>query len=479
MSRMFSVLILLCVLANTSMSLNVKGKVIKVKSVSELQSAINSANKGDSIVLADGLYKDAGIVELKGSEIKVSAASPGGVIFSGNSGFKITGSNCLLTGFQFKEGNIGKEKGKIIEVDGNYNVVSQCNFFNFISHNYIHFEEGAHHNQMLYCNMEAKPATKNAGPAVQITTSETTVSHTRIAYCTFVNFQGDGGDFGNEPIRIGLGKEQNNTSGSVVEFCYFENLGLADNETISIKSTYNVIRYNTFNNNPLGQLTFRTGNRNMAYGNFFFNSGGIRIKEGQDHAVFNNYFEGEGDPKYPSLKLMNFVLNKKTNVGLPLDRIHICNNTFYNAGDIDLGGEGLNPPDHVYFANNILFKKSGNILMNKNDKVAFTNNLYFGEAVVGMDLNASQMLNKDPQLLKGNGFFITNSKSPAVDAAVDFEHPMVDNPELDDDYNMELDVEGKKRTGKKDIGCYEQSSAKPINHPLNRKDVGPSYSLKP
>ena len=166
-----------------------------------------------------------------------------------------------------------------------------------------------------------------------------------LANCTFLNFDGEGGDFGNEPIRIGLGPEQNNTSGCIVEYCYFENVGLGDSESISLKSTFNVIRYNTCNNNPKAQFVFRTGNKNSAYGNFFINSGGIRIKEGGNHMVYNNYFEGASE--LSSLELMNFKLNQKTKVGDPLTNIFVFHNTFYNPGKIEFGGAGDNPPKNV------------------------------------------------------------------------------------------------------------------------------------
>lgn len=90
----------------------------------------------------------------------------------------------------------------------------------------ILLEKESQYNELTYCNLEAKPATMNAGSGIRITTSSKVVSHTKISHCTFVNFGGEGGDFGNEPIRIGVGVEQNNTSGAIVEYCYFENLGM-------------------------------------------------------------------------------------------------------------------------------------------------------------------------------------------------------------------------------------------------------------
>ena len=181
----------------------------KVSSLSELQSAINNAKKGDTILLASGKYKNGGIVSFTKDDITVMAERSGSVILTGNTAFKITASHSTLSGMQFIDGEVDGEKGKVVEVLGNYNQITQCNFSNVTSHNYIHIEADAHDNVISYCNLERKPAVHNAGPGIQINTSENTVSRTLITHCSFLDFDGEGGDFGNEPIRIGLGKEPN------------------------------------------------------------------------------------------------------------------------------------------------------------------------------------------------------------------------------------------------------------------------------
>ena len=457
----------------------VSAKKIKVNSIETLKKGVDKGSKGDTILLQNNTYKDAALIKINSDGIIIMAETPGGVIFTGNSSFKIMGSNNVISGFQFLNGDIGNEKEKIVEINGNNNIITQCNFFNYTSHNYIHFEEGAQHNQISYCNLEEKPAIHNAGPAIQVTTSPTIVNHTWIHHCTFLNFNGDGGDFGNEPIRIGLGKEQNNISGAIVEYCYFENLGLADNETISVKSTSNVIRYNTFNNNPLGQLTFRTGNKNSAYGNYFINSGGIRIKEGESHSVYNNYFQGKGSEKFATLKLMNFKMNQKSNIGLPLKNICIYNNTFYEPGAIELGGEGANPPDNVYFINNIFYKKSDSLISDFNDKVDFKNNIYFGGGSLGLKPSSFEFKNVDPLFFENkNHTYSLSINSPAIDNGIELIPNLLDNPEVDDDASLLLDINKSKRNRKKDIGCEEFIATLKYNNPLKKSDVGPSYLSK-
>ena len=259
---------------------NVRANTIYVSSIGEFQAAVDAAHANDVIVLANNTYSNTGLINIGTDGITVKAATPGGVIFNGNSQCLITGSHIIFSGFQYINGDVGVDilTGEVLRVYGNYNTITQCNFYGYTAHNFIHVNDGSHHTEISYCNLEAKAPIASSGPAIQITTSPTVVNYNKIRYCTFMNFAGAGGDFGNEPIRIGLGIEQNNISGTVVEFCYFENLGGGDGESVSVKSTFNVIRYNTFNNNPGGQLAFRSGSKNAAYGNFFINSGGVREK---------------------------------------------------------------------------------------------------------------------------------------------------------------------------------------------------------
>ena len=473
MKRMKNLLSLsMLVLLNVFM---VNAEIVKVKSVAELQSAIDAAKKGDVIELSDNSYSNIGQIKIDVSGITVKATTLGGVIFNGKSSFSISGNNNTVSGFQFKNINIGE--GEVCEIRGNYNILTQCNFFNCTSKHYIHTFEGSHDNEISYCNIEAKPPIMNGNCAIQVTTSVTVVNRTKIRYCTFLNFGGEGGDFGNEPIRIGLGVEQNNNSGCIVEYCYFENVGLGDSESISLKSTFNVIRYNTCNNNPKAQFVFRTGNKNSAYGNFFINSGGIRIKEGGNHMIYNNYFEGTAE--FPSLELMNFKLNQKTKVGEPLNNIFVYNNTFYNAGLVKLGGVGENPPKNVKIANNIFYKTAGTILADPNNNAQFINNLFYGSADLGIKFGKTEFIKVDPLLEKNNnGFYGLTVNSPAINKS-DKNYPSIlKNEMVENDANLMFDIEGQPRPAdktQKDIGCDEFSTEKAINHPLKKSQAGPSY----
>jgi hypothetical protein len=76
----------------------------------------------------------------------------------------------------------------------------------------------------------------------------------------------------------------------------------------------NVIRYNTFSNNLGSFVSFRNGNNNVAYGNFFINSSGIRFKQASNISVYNNYFF-QNDQPLKFVDVSNYVMHS---LGQPL-----------------------------------------------------------------------------------------------------------------------------------------------------------------
>jgi hypothetical protein len=460
--------------------------IINVSSISALQSAINSASAGDVIVLADGTYTNANIT-VGTDGITVKAATPGGVIFNGSSTCSITGNNNTFSGFQYKDGNCVDGTGNVFELDGNYNTLTQCNFYEIggLDLKYINFMDGKHHNVMSYCNIEAKPYNGtpndfklNNNCAVQVSVTPT-IGYNTIRYCTFMNFQGDQtGDVGCEPIRIGLGADQDYNSVTVVEYCYFENLGHGDSETISMKSQGNVVRYNTFNNNPLAQVVCRTGDKNRIYGNFFINSGGIRVKEGKHYMIYNNYFQGAGNIDFGSIELMQYTGTEPNRVS----DVYLYHNTFYNPGVIDLGGgSSTKSPLNIRFANNIFYKTGTSaILTNPGSNGNYLGNIFWGGAPLGRAYNSTEFRNVDPNLtLNSYSYYVLSSLSTnAIDSSNGTYTPIEDNPYVDVDPNLMLDIERQARPADKtlkDVGCDEYTTGAITNRRMTSCDAGPSY----
>src|SRR4051812_50095517 len=87
-------------------ALTASAATINVNSISSLQSAINAANAGDTIVMANGSYSISSTLNLaragtSASPITIKAASVGGVTISGSAGisFASPAAHVVLDGF--------------------------------------------------------------------------------------------------------------------------------------------------------------------------------------------------------------------------------------------------------------------------------------------------------------------------------------------------------------------------------------------
>jgi hypothetical protein len=326
-----------------------------VSSISALQNTINNTMvAGDIINLANGTYNNV-TLNIGKNNITVKAATPGGVYLNGTDDININGNYITFSGFQFTSGDIGT--AYLIEVYGSNNTLTQLNFSGYSAKKYIEVKAGTQYNEITYCNLEKKPATAEIGCTIQISTSPTVPGYHKIRYCSFQNYFGIGGDNGNEPIRVGLGVEALNVSRTIIEHCYFNDTGLGDGETVSIKCRENVIRYCTFTNQQNAMLSFRNGDNNVAYSNFFINAGGIRAKEANNIYCYNNYFENSGVGS--SADAISFVYVVPVAPATNLNNINFINNTLVNCGFVDMGSTG---PTNVTMANNIFYKTTGSSL---------------------------------------------------------------------------------------------------------------------
>nr|WP_315148620.1 chondroitinase-B domain-containing protein [uncultured Flavobacterium sp.] len=460
---------IVCFLLSISLFLTTsfKAATINVSSVPAMQTAINNSNAGDVIVLANGTYLNS-TLNIGKSNITVKAASPGGVFLNGTNDININGNYITFSGFQFTVGDIGSEI--VIEVYGSNNVLTQLNFSGYFSKKYIEVKAGTQYNEITYCNIEKKPAAAVSGCTIQISTSPTVIGYHKIRYCTFKDYYGLGGDFGNEPIRIGLSTENANKSRAIVEYCYFNNTGLGDSESISIKCQENTIRFCTFTNQQNAMLVFRNGDNNVAYSNFFINAGGIRVKEANNIYCYNNYFENSGVGG--SADAVTYIYDTTT-YPVVLSNINFIHNTFYNCGDIDMGGTGAT---NNTWANNIFQKSSGAIFSNANSGTTWAGNIYQGTLGISIP---SGMTNTNPLLVtNADGYKGLSASSPAIDAANSSYPAILDIAVINDDPSLLFDVGGKSRPTTitlKDVGSDEFTTGATTNHPLAVAEVGPSY----
>jgi hypothetical protein len=260
------------------------------------------------------------------------------------------------------------------------------------------------------------------------------VQHNQIDHNYFHDVTYGGGN-GWETIRAGLSFLAPSKAFTVIELNLFRNTA-GDPETISIKSSDNEIRYNTFREVP-GEMTLRHGNRNRVHGNYILGGGGgIRVC-GADHLIYNNYLAGLKSPR-------GIWLEGGDGDGTDVPgkqhyrvyRTQVVNNTVV-GGRIEVGGAHPLEPIDCVVANNI---SSG-------VREGGTGTKYAGN--ITSDAVAVAEIQK---LGPGN---------PAVDAAAAGFDFVTD------------DIDGQPRS-KSDVGADELSDAPATLHgPLTEKDVGP------
>jgi poly(beta-D-mannuronate) lyase len=287
------------------------GRTVMAGDAAALTAAVAAAAPGDCIVVADGSYAGF-MITAKGtaeSPIIVRAANRGKAVMTGDvqmigaayvvvEGFSYTGMassiakdshRCRITRSRFQLGvaratGVSKytridhnEFGPKASGNGHYIHATEMSEFSQIDHNYLH--------------------------------------------------DASGGGTSRDAVSLGCcGPEFDyHDTGNVFEYNLVVNCS-SDPEYISIKSSSNTVRYNTFRRNG-GTLTLRAGRKNQIYGNFILGGGGIRAYE-DDHKIFNNYIEA------------GTALSANGNGGghAPLRRATIVHNTF--LGGVSIGGTG-------------------------------------------------------------------------------------------------------------------------------------------
>jgi len=428
--------------------------------------AHRAAFPNDEIVWMPGTYSDI-FMNITKSDITVRAKFPGKTIFSGKSRLNVDGSKVKLIGFQFLGGDIGNKN--VIQTKGSNNLFSQINISGYRSWKYLVIKKESKRVKVSYCNFENRLNLDDKN-ILSIVVDEDKPGFHVIQYCSFKNFKGKGRDMGIEPIRIGVSTQKEYSSKSVVEYCYFTQCN-GDGEIISNKSADNVIRYNTFDNNPLSELVLRHGDGAAVYGNFFLNGkGGVRIKEGACHAVFNNYFSGLTERS---------IIVQSTEAD-PVRNITIAFNTFVKTGEIKLGGpkSGFSPKK-INIVNNIFMKPIKSCLSKPTGSEFILGNMYFGNLgipeIKGMKkMNVLMDRNK-------SGFYQINSASPARDVSVSNIPHISRNKELNVDVMLTHDILKKvrpKSASKKDIGCWEFQAGTELVPHVTKFNTGPRYLKK-
>ncbi|MEM7373396.1 MAG: chondroitinase-B domain-containing protein [Bacteroidota bacterium] len=434
----------------------------EVSSGGEFHTAQEQASAGDTIVWQSGVYADTRM-DINKDGIIVTAEPYGTVLFKGASRVIIHGDDVTFSGIQYVGGVIGNLD--VIRVYGSDVLITHVNIQNYTSFKYLRVYEESRRTSIRHCNFENRLNLDDQN-ILSILVDEEPGYH-KIQYCSFKNFEGIGLDEGIEPIRIGVSSQGHLDSRTLVEYCYFTRCN-GDGEIISHKSRQNVYRYNTFENNPVSELVLRHGDEGIVYGNFFINNmGGVRIREGSHHFIYNNYFEGLD-------KRVIYLMNDPAD---PLNDIHIYHNTIIHSEEVRLGGTGNHPPSNVFIANNVFANPKQRLFQEDTGNETWIANLSFG--TLGIDTPSTGLSHTDPALYENTkGFFQPESNSPVL-AAANAGYPAVPlYPGMEYDNELFLDVMKESRPvsiTERAIGASEFSSIVDVQPHATEMNTGPSY----
>lgn len=434
-------------------------RTVHVASVDGLVAALGTATAGDHITLKDGYYDF--ISPIRGSAvgtasdpIVIQAETDGGVELGGSYGFSLNNAAyVVIKGFKFTHdpgiSSVAFSCSDCVGVRITANTFTLSNENNKSSHWLGILGKSSDvrvdHNTFGYKTTEG---------AFLIVVGEDDVipQRTLIDHNMFRDQQYGGGD-GGECMIIGHSSQGRVRANTIVEYNTFERCN-GDAEVISVKSTGNVFRYNTFRDNA-GSLVFRHGSGQVAEGNKFLDGqNGIRVY-GADHRIINNYFEniptGGTSSSYALVIPGGTVAEDGTvaNAGYAQPRnVLVAHNTFVNnAVSIVIGSsssEEFKPVD-IIVANNIVTGSSGKLVQVNNGEISFSNNLVYaeGSAILG-NIPESGYVSLDPLLERAEGIYVPSGASPAIDAV-----------RAADSFGISKDILGNPRTGLYDLGAYE------------------------
>jgi len=434
--------------------MSVYGQLVSTNS--QLNTAISNASAGSTIILANQTWTDVQInINKTGTTenpIIIKAQTPGDVFFEGRSNISMGGSHIIFEGVVFQNASglitINDRIEPIIEFrDTSNNDCVNCTVRNIKVDGYngtsaqeedvfkwiIIYGE---YNEVSFSSFIGK---NGVGSIINDNHNNSTPDYSKIHHNYFADRVPVNNDVNGlndqDAIRIGVSTTSLSDSFTEVYDNLFNNWS-GEVEIISNKSGSNKYYNNTFRDYQ-GTLTLRHGNNTEVFGNYFFGnnnafSGGVRII-GEDHKVYNNYFEGlryrkpngSGSNTTGALNVMNGLDNSPLSGYYQVKNVQVVNNTLV---DCDLGiriGTSLSgatlEPENLIVANNIILGSDINAFQiltlpsgNSSNEGNITQN---GSWDLTNGVNSNQTVTSG-LLSNGSDFYRITTESAAIDAAV-------------------------------------------------------------
>ncbi|MDP1631259.1 MAG: polysaccharide lyase 6 family protein [Caulobacter sp.] len=398
--------------------------------------AMKAARAGDTIVLADGEWRDFQMLVVgqgqAGKPITVTAQTPGGVRMTGQSNLRMAGQYLVVSNLVFIDGH--SPTGEVISfrrsrelratdsrvtgivVDG-FNKPDRREADNWVA---LYGD----HNRFDHSTLVGKT---NAGTTLVVVRDEQQglANHHRIDH-NYFGHRPSLGSNGGETMRVGTSHDAASDSFTTVEFNWFERCD-GEVEIISNKSGANIYRGNVFFESQ-GALTLRHGDGNLVEDNVFFgnnvpNTGGIRVIN-RNQTIRNNYLEGLAGTGFASaLTVMYGVPNSPANRYVRVEKARIENNTIINARSIFLGAgmddERSAAPFDSLLARNLIANTDGRDpvrVLGDMSGVAMSGNV---QSPAGKTAKLAGLAPRDVSLSRGAGGLLIPADLDGVGARLD------------------------------------------------------------
>ena len=457
-----------------------------VATEAELEAALATARAGDTVLMADGEWRDV-VIRLSGNvdaslPLTLGAVNPGKVLMTGASRVQIGGSHVVLRDLVFQGPYSGNDDEVIQFRNGGANPARSCRVTNVAIIDYVPADGRdtdwvsfyGSDNRVDHCYFSGHDV---PGVTMVVWLDGEPDNH-RIDHNHFANRANGGGENGWETIRVGTSGTSMSDSRTVVEHNLFTRVD-GEIEIISNKSGGNIYRHNTFLE-CAGTLTLRHGNGCLVDSNIFLGrsrdgSGGIRVI-GEDHVIVNNHIEGTRERDGAAITVYAGVDGGALNEYFAAHGALIAHNTFVdNLGTaIDIG-TGLGSRDRTILPTGV--RVVNNLMTRATDSSAayvtgegapaatYLANLYFNGSP-GLDF-LSGLFEIDPAMTWDARRLLTLASAfgPVVDAGTA-------------DVTAVLhDAEGRLRSPPPDVGAHEVSSALASTTfgPATTLTTGPDY----
>ena len=349
---------------------------ILVADQTQFKAAVKAAKAGDSILLADGEWRDFQAV-LSGEgrtdkPITLTAQTKGKVVLTGQSNLRLSGRHLVVSGLIFRDGFSPTSEVISFRRDSR-SFAQDSRITEVVIDGYSKTDRRAEDmwvalygtgNRVDHSHFEGKT---NAGVTLAVIrrAGQPLDNRHRIDH----NYFGPRpplGSNGGETIRIGTSEESLSASNTIVERNIFDRTS-GEVEIVSVKSGGNILRENLVLSSQ-GAFVLRHGNGNLVERNIFLgnnvpDSGGVRIIN-RDQIVRDNYFEGlAGKDLKSAISVMNGVPNSVINryhqvSGAVIERNSIVGSariTFAAGADAERSA----PPIDSRFSHNLIAGANG------------------------------------------------------------------------------------------------------------------------